>query len=270
MGDANMGDIPADTGFDASVPLSPYVGGLKAATVPFVGRYLASESNEAWKIIAPSEAVELAIAGIALFPIYENGQTQSGSGTGNADGTYAATYLPTIGLLPNTGVTVYYAEDFNVQPADMLGIASAFEAFGAALPGYGIGVYSCGYCNAQLAAKQLVVKKWLSGSTSYNGTETAIKAGDFDMMQGLPKNFTLNGRVINVDLDTLRVSDADIGARVPWGGAIPQNAPLSVVAIQLLLNKAGQTPPLDTDDVSGNFTKGRNHSLKAEIIWSGS
>ena len=46
MGDANMGDIPADTGFDASVPLSPYVGGLKAATVPFVGRYLASESND--------------------------------------------------------------------------------------------------------------------------------------------------------------------------------------------------------------------------------
>ena len=250
-----MNATPINKGFDASVPLSRYVGGLKAAGVPYVGRYIASDPGEAWKVIAPSEAVELAIAGVALFPIYENGQTQSGAGTGSADGAHAASYLPTIGLLPNTGVIIYYAEDFNVQASDMPGICAAFGTFGEALSGYGVGVYSCGYCNAQLGAKGLVVRKWLSASTSYNGTLPAIAAGDYDMCQGVPEDYPINNGVINIDLDTLRVSNADVGARVPWGGAIPQNASLSVVALQLLLNKAGQTPPLDTDDVSGNLTK---------------
>jgi hypothetical protein len=250
-----MSAIPPNTGFDASVPLGRYVGGLKAAGVPFVGRYIASDPREAWKVITPGEAVELAIADVALFPIYENGQTQSGTPAGRTDGAHAANYLPKIGLLPNAGVIIYYAEDFNVQSTDMQGISDAFKAFGAALPGYGVGVYSCGYCNGELGAKGLVIRKWLSGSTSYNGTQPAIAAGDYDMLQGIPKNFTINNSVINIDLDALRVSNADIGARVPWGGAIPHNAPLSFVAIQMLLNKAGQIPALDTDDVSGNLTK---------------
>jgi hypothetical protein len=244
------------TGFDACVPLGPYVGGLNAARVAFVGRYIASDPGEAWKVITPSEAVELAIAGVPLFPIFENQErSQSGSSAGRTDGTYAAAYLPTIGLLPNSGVIVYYCEDFNVQAGDMADISAAFKAFGTALPGYGIGVYSCGFCNGQLGTQGLVVRKWISGSTSYNGTGPATAAGDYDMIQSVPTNITVNNRVINVDVDTLRLANADIGARVPWGGAIPQSAPLSVVAIQLLLNKAGQNPPLDTDDVSGSFTK---------------
>jgi len=251
----HMAATPLNAGFDASVPLGPYVGGLKAAGVPFVGRYIASKPDAQWKVITPSEAVELAIAGVPLFPIYENVANQSGSPTGKADGTYAASYLPTIGLMPDTGVIIYYTEDFNVQTADMSGICAAFEAFGAALSGYGVGVYSCGYCNAQLAQKGLVTKKWLSGSTSYNGTRAAIEAGDYDIWQGVPKDVTINNRVINVDLDSVQGSNADIGARVPWDGAIPQNAPLTVVSIQMLLNKAGQTPPLDADDVSGTLTK---------------
>jgi peptidoglycan hydrolase-like protein with peptidoglycan-binding domain len=243
-------------GFDASKPLSDFVGGLAAANVSFVGRYVASDPDQAWKIITPSEAVELAIAGVPVFPIYENlEKTQSGTAAGNADGAYAATYLPTVGLLPNTGVIVYYCEDYNVFATDMPGISDAFKAFGASLPGYGIGVYSCGLCNGQLSAQGLVGKQWLSGSTSYNGTPQATAAGNYDMIQGVPKNITINNRIINVDIDTIRVADADIGARVPWGGAIPQDAPLSIVAIQMLLNKAGQTPPLDPDDVSGNLTR---------------
>jgi hypothetical protein len=250
-----MAAIPPNAGFDASVPLSPYAGGLKAAGTLFVGRYIASSPRAAWKVITPAESVEIAIAGVPLFPVHENGAQQSGAGTGQTDGDYALAYLPTIGLLPNTGVIVYYAEDFNVQTADMPGISAAFQAFGAALPGYGIGVYSCGFCNAQLFAGGLVTKKWLSASTSYNGTQPAINAGDYDMLQGVPVDVTINNRKINLDFDTLHVAGADIGARVPWGGAIPQNAPLSVAAIQMLLNKAGQTPPLDTDDVSGRLTR---------------
>jgi hypothetical protein len=242
------------TGFDASVQLGPYVGGLQAAGVTFVGRYVARDTSDPPKLITPDEAVEFAIAGIAVFPIYEGPEQQTGAETGTADGQYAASYLLTVGLLPNTGVTVYYAEDFDVQPDDMPEISAAFTAFRAGIPGYGIGAYSCGYCNSQLSAQGLIVKKWLSGSTSYNGTQAAIDDGDYDMLQGVPTDVTINNRIVNVDFDALRIADADIGARVPWGGAIPQNSPLSVVAIQMLLNRAGQNPPLAPDDVSGDLT----------------
>jgi peptidoglycan hydrolase-like protein with peptidoglycan-binding domain len=91
----------------------------------------------------------------------------------------------------------------------------------------------------------------------------------------VPKDIVINNHTINADLDTVRVAGADIGARVPWGGAIPQNAPLSIVAIQMLLNKAGQTPPLATDGFSGPLTKNaiiaskQKHGLPADttIDW---
>jgi hypothetical protein len=241
-------------GFDASLPLGPYVGGLNEAGVTFVGRYVARTTDDPKKLITPGEAIEFAIANISVFPIYEGPADQSSAETGKADGLYTASYLPTVGLLPNTGVIVYYAEDFDVQPTDMPGISAAFEAFAAALPGYDIGAYSCGYCNAQLAAQGLIVRKWLSASTTYNGTEPAIRTGDYDMLQSIPTNAPINKRVVNVDPDTLRLGGADIGARIPWNGAIPQNGPLSAVAIQMLLNKTGQTPPLAPDDVRGNLT----------------
>jgi hypothetical protein len=250
-----MAAIPPNSGFDASVPLNQHVGGIKASGALFVGRYIASSPTAQGKVITPTEAVEFAIAGIPLFVVHENGEKQSGAGTGQTDGNYASAYLPTIGLKPNTGVVVYYAEDFDVSQGDMAGISAAFQAFGMALSGYDIGVYSCGFCNAQLLTSGLITKRWLSASTSYNGTHAAIVAGAYDMFQGLPMDVMINNRSVNVDADALHIAGADIGARVPWGGAIPQNAPLGVAAIQMLLNKAGQTPPLATDDSSGPLTK---------------
>jgi peptidoglycan hydrolase-like protein with peptidoglycan-binding domain len=75
------------------------------------------------------------------------------------------------------------------------------------------------------------------------------------MRQGVPVDITINGRSINVDIDTVRPAQADIGARVPWDGKIPRNAALSVVAIQMLLNRAGQNPPLAPDDMTGDLTR---------------
>ena len=271
-----MTPLPPNTGLDASVLISPCIGGFTAAGVLFVGRYLANHTSIQDKLITPAEAVELAIAGIPVFPIFENGAKQVGTATGQSDGAFAAALLPTVGLLPDTGVVIYYAEDFDVQASDMAGITDAFAAFGPELPGYGIGIYSCGFCTGRLAAQGLVTQRWLSCSSSFNGTKQALRNGDYDMAQAVPKDIVVNNRTINVDLDTLRAAGVDIGARVPWGGAIPQNAPLSVVAVQMLLNKAGQTPPLATDGGLGPLTKAaiiaskQKHGLAANttIDWA--
>jgi hypothetical protein len=242
-------------GLDASVPLGPSIDGLAQAGVKFVGRYIASRTTKPEKIVTPSEAVELAIAGIALFPIYEGIQpSSSGATQGNSDGSYAATYLPTIGLSPDTGVVVYYAQDIDVDAAAINGIAAAFKAFGAALPGYGIGSYSCGFCNSQLYQQGLISKKWLSQSADYNGTKSARQQKDYDIIQEMPANVTINNYDVPIDPNNLGPDNPDTGARVPWGGAIPENAPLSVLAVQMLLNRAGQIPPLVTDGESGPRT----------------
>jgi peptidoglycan hydrolase-like protein with peptidoglycan-binding domain len=243
--------------------------------VRFVGRYVANHTSIPDKLITPVEAVELAIAGIPVFPIFENGANQTGAATGQSDGAFAAAHLPTVGLLPNTGVVIYYAEDFDVGTSDIAGIVEAFAAFGSELPGYGIGVYSCGFCTGELLAQGLVARRWLSCSSSFNGTRQAFHNGDYDMAQAVPKDIEINNHTINVDLDTLRDTGVDIGARVPWGGAIPQNGPLSVVAVQMLLNRAGQTPPLATDGGLGPLTKAaivaskQRHGLPADtsIDW---
>jgi len=271
-----MTTLPPNTGLDASVLISRCIGGFKAAGVLFVGRYVANHTSIPDKLITPAEAVELAIAGIPVFPIFENGAKQTGTATGQSDGAFAAGHLPTVGLLPNTGVVIYYAEDFDVQSSDMAGIIQAFTAFGPQLPGYGIGIYSCGFCTGELFARGLVARRWLSCSSSFNGTRQALRNGNYDMAQAVPKDIEINTHTINVDLDTLRDAGADIGARTPWGGAIPQNAPLSVVAVQMLLNKAGQTPPLATDGGLGPLTKAaivaskQKHGLRPDtsIDWA--
>jgi peptidoglycan hydrolase-like protein with peptidoglycan-binding domain len=241
-------------GFDTSEPLAASVAGLQQAGVQFVGKYIASKTSIPGKIATPTEAVELAIAGIPLFAVYEGPASASGTAQGSADGAYAAQYLPSIGLFPNTGVVVYYGEDIDVPDSALDGIGQALKAFGAALPGYEIGSYSCGSCNSYLYQQGLISKKWLSASTTYNGTPQAIKNKDYDIFQGQTTSVVINNCPIDIDPDILGPNNPDIGARIPWNGAIPQNAPLSILAVQMLLNKAGQTPPLVTDGESGPNT----------------
>jgi Domain of unknown function (DUF1906) len=268
-----MQRMPENTiAFDACVPLDRYIGGLAAAGFNTVGRYVAPGAANAWKIMTPAEAVALAIAGIKVFPIYETNGRPNGAAVGASDGKFAVSYLPKIGLMPSTGVVVMYAEDKDTSAAEMPGVAAAFEAFGKQLPGYGIGSYGGGYCNAQLAARGLITVKWLTQSMGFNGSRAAAAAGDFDMIQRLPADVRINGSVINIDPDSLLSATTDIGARVPWNGAVPWNAPLSIVSIQLLLDKAGQS--LDVDDVSGSVTKGAIAAFLAKhgftkLDWSG-
>jgi hypothetical protein len=67
-----MQNMPPNTiAFYACVPLDRYIGGLAAAGIDTVGRYLAPGAANAWKVMAPAEAVALAIAGIKVFPIHE-------------------------------------------------------------------------------------------------------------------------------------------------------------------------------------------------------
>lgn len=240
--------------FDACIPVSRFIGGFPAAGIEEVGRYIAPGSANAWKVLSRTEAVELAIAGIKVFPIFETNGRPNGASVGNADGKFAAGYLPMVGFAPNSGVCIYYTEDKDTKPPEMPGVIEAFSAFRSHLsPAYEIGSYGGGYCNAQLWQRKLIEKRWLTCSTGFNGTHEAIAAGDYEMIQRVPANVRLNNAVINVDPDSLHESYTDIGARVPWNGAVPHGATLSACSLQLLLKKTGAD--VTVDDVSGAGTK---------------
>lgn len=237
--------LPPNTiAFDACVPLDHVAAGLGAAGFSAVGRYIAPGAANSWKVISMAEAVTLAIARIAVFPIYETSGDPNGSAEGEADGRFAASYLPSVGLAPNSGVVVYYAEDMDTAESEMDDVAAAFSGFGRALgAGYAVGSYGGGYCNAQLAQRGLIAKKWLTQSQGFNGTKQAIAAGDYDMIQRLPADLRI-GRygTVNVDPDSLRTPDIDIGARVPWDGKVPAGAPINVYALARLLTIIGRLP----------------------------
>lgn len=247
---------PNTSGFDACVSQDRYVGGYKAAGIDWVGRYIAPGAANAWKVITPEESVGLAIASIAVMPIFESAAQRSldGAAAGTADGQFSLSYLPTVGLMPNDGVIVEATVDFDPEASAYPAIGAYFKALAAALaPGYGVGAYAGG---AVLDALADVIKiRWLTQSMGFSGTEAAIADGKYDIIQRLPLNMTIDGAVINVDPDSLHVANGDFGARVPWDGAVPEGAPFSAASIQLLLNRAGQQPPLGVDDVSGQGTK---------------
>jgi hypothetical protein len=252
-----MEDVPPNTtGYDACVSQDRYIGGFATAGLGWVGRYIAPGTANAWKVVTPEESVALAIAGVKLMPIFESTAQRSldGGAAGAADGQFALSCLPTVGLMPNDGVVLEGTTDFDPPPSAYPAIVAYYTALAAALaPSYGVGAYAGGAVLGALAGAIKV--RWLTQSMGFAGTEAAIAAGDYDIIQRLPENFTVNGAAINVDLDSLRVPGFDFGARVPWDGAVPEGAPFNSASIQMLLNKAGQTPPLGVDDVSGQGTK---------------
>jgi hypothetical protein len=248
---AMLNQPPNTFGFDASVPLSRVVGGLSAIGVTGVGRYVALGEVNAWKVLTPTEAVELAIAGIAVFPIYET--TASAADHRSADGAYANGYLPSVGLFPDTGVCLYDTQDGDATAANMPAIIPAVKSFFAQTPGYRRGIYAGGYCATQLKEQNLIDLVWITQSMEFTGTQQVLSGDGWDMVQRLPADMTINNAFINVDPDSKRLPNADIGARVPWNGAVPENAVLSVVATQMLLNKATNAG-LATDNESGPNT----------------
>ena len=263
-----MDTFPPNTlGFDACVDCSRVMSGLKAQLgMNFIMRYAVPGAANAWKTITPAEAVTCAILGIAVAPVWEStaGRARQGADAGAADGAAELAYLPKIGMMPDMGVIAYPTSDEDTSGAQYPAEAAYYAAFGKALgAGYGLGAYASGYTINRLFADKIIKARWETQSMGFPGSKEAAAAGDFEIIQRLPANITVNGATINIDPDSLKSPTTDIGARVPWNGAVPHGAPLNIASIQELLNNATRiaggmaTDPdaiLTVDDVSGNKT----------------
>ncbi|MCQ6280834.1 LysM peptidoglycan-binding domain-containing protein [Bacillus sp. EB600] len=113
--------------------------GLKAAGIEYVGRYL----GDSWKSITKKEADILVHAGLKIISIWETNPTFAGYFSEDkaiADGKEAIAYAKLIGQ--PEGSAIYFAVDYDAQPADLPAILSYFLGVRQSLgKDYKAGVY---------------------------------------------------------------------------------------------------------------------------------
>ncbi|EPR12511.1 DUF1906 domain-containing protein [Ruminiclostridium papyrosolvens] len=131
---------------------------LKAAGYNFVCRYLVPESM-AWKRLTKTEAETLTNAGLNIVSVYEasaNGALK-GAIQGTNDGKAAYAEAKKVGQ--PTGSTIYFAVDFDAQPADYPAIYAYLTAAQAQIPGYNVGVYGS-YAICEIMYKRGIKYCW--------------------------------------------------------------------------------------------------------------
>lgn len=128
-------------GIDCATPLNAATAGnLAAAGMEFVCRYLVPEQY-AWKRLTRLEAEFITAAGMQIISVFETSASRAskGAAAGQADG--AAAYKEAQLISQPTGTAIYFAVDYDAQPADYDAIEAYLRAAEEQIPGYAVGVY---------------------------------------------------------------------------------------------------------------------------------
>jgi hypothetical protein len=109
--------------------------------ITHVGRYLA-ERTWAWKGLTADEVKDIKSAGLNIFSLFEKGGNKAAYFTGSqgvADAKDAYTWAKNVGQ--PEGTAIYFAVDFDAQPANFPAILEYFKSVKANLKGYKVGAY---------------------------------------------------------------------------------------------------------------------------------
>ncbi|MES2707207.1 MAG: glycoside hydrolase domain-containing protein [Verrucomicrobiota bacterium] len=153
---------------------------LNTNGIEFVIRYYSETTQQAEKHLTPAEARAILQAGLSLAVVYQDRQDQAADfnrPAGHRDGTFAWQYARE--SAQPLGTTIFFAVDYDADPADLNQIKAYFQgvaaglaqASGQAAP-YRIGVYGSGYICKRLHDAGLVVHTWLSESTGHRESAT--------------------------------------------------------------------------------------------------
>lgn len=128
-------------GIDCATPLNADTArGLAAAGMEFACRYLVSEKYS-WKRLTRSEAELITSVGMQILSVFETSASRASGGAdaGRKDG--AAAYKEAQLICQPSGTAIYFAVDYDAQPADYDAIEAYLRAAGEQIPGYAVGVY---------------------------------------------------------------------------------------------------------------------------------
>jgi hypothetical protein len=204
---------------DTPIPLSAtqYAALKNSCSVGAVIRYLDRLDPNGAKTIKPAEARAAASVGMPIGLVFEIGGRPTGAAQGAADAAWSKAYVQTLGFALDCGLSIPNAVDYDAPQSDLPGILDYFKAWTAGIAPYRSGAYGSGYVLGSLWAAKLIVLRWISCSSAFDGTQAALKFGNYDMEQFLSPE--LDG--IDVDTNRLRVPGFDFGARVPFAASSP-------------------------------------------------
>ncbi|HJE98139.1 MAG TPA: DUF1906 domain-containing protein [Ligilactobacillus acidipiscis] len=175
-GNPDRSAIACDTSFQLN---ATRVSTLKKAGYSIVGRYLTgsvgSGSTERAKNLTATEVQTITSAGLALFPIFQDGasddQAYFTSTRGTADGHKAGQAAKRLGFPTNT--VIYFAVDADIQAGDISGSATPyFKAVQSSVASYGYqtGIYGTRNVAQTIIAAGFATKAFVSDmSTGYSG-----------------------------------------------------------------------------------------------------
>ncbi len=181
-----------------------------------VFRYYAPEGDR-WKALTSEEAKAIINTGIQIGVVFEgsNGNELSAFNqtTGYNDGKSAFDYASQVIKQPFDSA-IYFAVDLDITNAQLqTNIIPYFKGIQQALSesntNYQIGVYGCGTVINALKNQGLCKYRWLSASTSFNGTQEALANQSYDLVQQVKKGFSMCG-ITPMDKDFIRTG-ATIG-----------------------------------------------------------
>jgi len=128
-------------GIDCAVPLTAEKAkAMAAAGMRFVCRYLVPESM-AWKRLTRAEAEAITAAGMKIVSVFQRGQKDAAGGAANGSRDGKAAYQEAKLIGQPEGTAIYFAVDYDAQPADYAAIEAYLRAAAKEVPGYRIGVY---------------------------------------------------------------------------------------------------------------------------------
>jgi hypothetical protein len=165
-------------GIDTPIDTRDVSNELAGTRLDFVARYYRDPTSR-WPPLSAREAAMLSAAGFKIVAIWEfhSARPQYFSyASGYADAINAYRQARSIGQPP--GSAIYFAVDFNAQPADIAGgIDPYFRGIAAGLAAVGgtgqyrVGVYGSGAVCAYLKRARLAEYAWLSNSSAWAGYE---------------------------------------------------------------------------------------------------
>lgn len=157
---------------------------LSQSGIAFAFRYFSKRTQMEEKVVTRAEALALANNNIDLAVVYQDRARQLDDflpERGTEDATHARTYAQSIGQ--PAGTAIFFAVDFDAQPADYRRIASYFRTVRAALGGqYLTGVYGSGFICTRLKGDGLVDFCWLAAGSAWRDSATYQ---DWDIKQSV-------------------------------------------------------------------------------------
>lgn len=194
---------------------------LKAAGITTVIRYYNNGNSSALpeKRLELDEAQALSSGGLKIAVVFQTSQDEASDFSydqGYSAGTSAYNWASgTIGQPFNSAI--YFAVDYNASQDDVdnliipyfNGVKAAFSDLGNRRSQYKIGAYGSGLVVNTLKDGGQCDYRWLSASTSYNGTQDALDTGEYEMVQIYPSDKVCN---ISLDYDQLQSADTAIGS----------------------------------------------------------